>query len=53
MLERLRSALEIAIATHAPDRVFLHAGAVADGEGRAVLLPGRSSAGKTTLVGHS
>jgi hypothetical protein len=37
------------IALHAPDHVFVHAGVVGVGE-RAIVLPGRSFAGKTTLV---
>lgn len=37
------------LAQHARDRVFVHAGAVAYG-GQAILLPGRSTAGKSTLV---
>jgi hypothetical protein len=37
------------IALHAPDHVFVHAGVVGV-QGRAMVLPGRSFAGKTTLV---
>jgi hypothetical protein len=37
------------IASHAPDVVFVHAGVVAHG-GRAIVLPGRSFAGKSELV---
>jgi hypothetical protein len=37
------------IALHAPDHVFVHAGVVGVGD-RAIVLPGRSFAGKTTLV---
>jgi energy-coupling factor transporter ATP-binding protein EcfA2 len=37
------------LAQHAPDRIFVHAGVVAY-EGRAIVLPGRSMSGKTTLV---
>jgi hypothetical protein len=37
------------VAQHAPDRVFVHAGVVAH-RGRAIVLPGRSMSGKTTLV---
>jgi hypothetical protein len=37
------------LAIHAKDRAFLHAGAVAY-KGQAILLPGRSTAGKSTLV---
>jgi len=39
----------IHVANHAPGFVFVHAGVVA-WQGRAILLPGRSFAGKTTLV---
>jgi len=41
--------LRATIALHAPDHVFVHAGVVAFG-GRAIVLPGSSLAGKTTLV---
>ncbi len=41
--------LRLAIATRAPDHVFVHAGCVAI-DGRALLLPGRSFSGKSTLV---
>jgi hypothetical protein len=37
------------VALEAPDFIFIHAGVVADG-GSALLLPGMSFAGKTTLV---
>lgn len=37
------------VANHAPDRVFLHAGVVG-WQGCALVLPGSSFAGKTTLV---
>ena len=37
------------VAVHAPGLVFIHAGAVAV-DGRALVLPGTSMAGKTTLV---
>ena len=39
----------IHVAEHAPEYVFLHAGVVA-WEDRALLLPGQSHAGKSTLV---
>jgi hypothetical protein len=48
-LRVLDSHLRIAVGTKAPDHVFVHAGAVAIGD-RAILLPGASFAGKTTLV---
>jgi hypothetical protein len=37
------------VALEAPDYVFVHAGVVADGD-RAIVMPGTSFAGKTTLV---
>ncbi len=37
------------VALHAHGRIFIHAGAVAYG-GRAIVLPGQSMSGKTTLV---
>ena len=37
------------VAQHAPDRVFVHAGVVAH-RGRAILLPGLSMSGKSTLI---
>jgi hypothetical protein len=40
--------LELWIAEHARDRIFVHAAVVAI-DGRAIVLPGRSLAGKTTL----
>jgi len=45
----LDAELRMHIALHAPDHVFVHAGVVGVGE-RAIILPGRSFAGKTTLV---
>ncbi|MBS1849145.1 MAG: hypothetical protein JST73_12790 [Actinobacteria bacterium] len=42
-------AIRSTIAVEAPGRVFIHAGVVGV-DGRAVVLPGRSMAGKTTLV---
>lgn len=41
--------LQLHVAEMAPDRVFVHAGVVGY-RGRAILLPGRSFAGKSTLV---
>lgn len=41
--------LELYIAEHAKRRVFVHAGVVG-WKGRAILIPGRSLSGKTTLV---
>ena len=37
------------VAFHAPERTFIHAGAVAH-EGRAIIFPGRSFSGKTVLT---
>lgn len=45
----LDSQMRLVIATHAPKHVFVHAGTVAVGD-RAIVMPGRSFAGKTTLV---
>jgi hypothetical protein len=45
----LDAELRMYVALHAPDHVFVHAGVVGVG-GRAIVLPGRSFAGKTTLV---
>jgi hypothetical protein len=45
----LDAELRMYVALHAPDHVFVHAGVVGV-EDRAVVLPGRSFAGKTTLV---
>ena len=41
--------IRISVGLHAPNRIFIHAGVVAH-EGRAIVLPGLSFAGKTTLV---
>jgi hypothetical protein len=38
------------IAVHAPERIFVHAGAVAH-RGRLIVVPGGSFSGKSTLVG--
>jgi hypothetical protein len=45
----LESQLQIHIGLHAPNRMFVHAGVVAH-DSRAIVIPGRSLAGKTTLV---
>jgi hypothetical protein len=47
--ERFESDLQLYVAERAPRRVFVHAGAVG-WKGRAVVIPGRSLSGKTTLV---
>ena len=49
VLEALNSAVRLKVAEHAPRRVFVHAGCVA-WKGRAIVIPGRSYSGKTTLV---
>lgn len=49
ILERFESDLQLYVAERAPRRVFVHAGVVG-WRGRAVVIPGRSMSGKTTLV---
>jgi hypothetical protein len=48
-LSLLDSQIRAHVAFHAPDHIFVHAGVVGS-HGRAILLPGKSFAGKTTLV---
>ncbi len=48
-IDQLVDDMHLSIALHATEEVFVHAGVVA-WNGRAVLLPGRSLAGKSTLV---
>lgn len=48
-LETLDSTIRSRVALSAADWIFVHAGVVAH-EGRALLIPGRSFSGKTTLV---
>src|SRR3954453_22287683 len=48
-LQILDSELRAHVALRAPERIFVHAGAVGVGE-RAILIPGASLSGKTTLV---
>jgi hypothetical protein len=48
-LELLDSKLRLYIGRKAPDAIFVHAGAVAHGD-RAIVMPGMSFTGKTTLV---
>lgn len=47
--EKFESSLRLAIAEAAPRRVFIHAGVVG-WHGRAIIIPGRSFSGKTTLI---
>ncbi len=47
--DQLARDLMVHVANHAPDRVFVHAGVVG-WQGRAIVLPATSFAGKTTLV---
>jgi hypothetical protein len=49
MLEMFESDLQLHVAEAARRRVFIHAGVVG-WKGRAILIPGRSLSGKTTLV---
>lgn len=48
-VEVLETRLKRYVALHAPQNTFVHAGAVASG-GRAILIPGPTFSGKTTLV---
>lgn len=48
-LDLLRSLLELCIATNSPSLLFVHAGVV-ERNGQAIVIPGRSLSGKTTLV---
>ncbi len=49
LFERFESDLQLAVAEGAQRRVFVHAGVVG-WRGRAILIPGRSFTGKTTLT---
>jgi hypothetical protein len=48
-LPALESVLRLRVAETSPEHIFVHAGVVA-WRGRALLVPGRSRSGKTTLV---
>src|SRR5262249_55900586 len=48
-LEAFEADVQLHVAEMAPERVFVHAGVVGY-RGRGILLPGRSFAGKSTLV---
>ena len=49
VFESFESDLQLYVAERAPRRVFVHAGVVG-WRGRAIVIPGRSLSGKTTLV---
>jgi hypothetical protein len=49
IVDTLEKELCLLVGERSPNRVFLHAGVVA-WKGRAILLPGKSFSGKTTLV---
>lgn len=49
VLDAMDTAIRQRVGAASPDRLFIHAGAVV-WNGRAIVLPGRSGAGKTTLV---
>lgn len=49
ILRRLESELHRSVATLTDEKIFVHAGVVA-WRGRAILIPGRSFSGKSTLV---
>jgi len=49
MLEAVASHIQITVAEHSPRGVFVHAGVVG-WNGRAIIIPGHSYSGKTTLV---
>ena len=49
LFEAFRSNLNLYVAENARDRLFVHAGAVG-WKGRAIVIPGRSFSGKTTVV---
>jgi len=49
VLDALESQVQLTVAEHAPRRIFVHAGVVG-WKDRAILIPGMSHSGKTTLV---
>jgi hypothetical protein len=49
LLDGLESDIQLFVAEYAPRRVFIHAGVVA-WQGKAIIIPGRSYSGKTTLT---
>ena len=48
-LDALASVLEFSVALGSPDKLFVHAGVVG-WKGKAIIFPGRSMSGKTSLV---
>lgn len=51
VLETFESNLQLTVAEWSPRRVFVHAGVV-EWNGKAIMIPGLSFSGKTTLVKH-
>ncbi|HBY94397.1 MAG TPA: hypothetical protein DEP84_10620, partial [Chloroflexi bacterium] len=49
LFDTFESDVQLSVAESAPDRLFVHAGVIGWG-GRAIVTPGRSLSGKTTLV---
>lgn len=49
LADRFEGAVNLFVAANAPEHVFVHAGAVG-WKGRAIVIPGRSFSGKTSLV---
>jgi len=49
VLDAFESQVQLTVAEHAPRRIFVHAGVVG-WKDRAILIPGMSHSGKTTLV---
>lgn len=49
LLDQFESHLQLTIAEYAPRRLFVHAGVV-EWKGRAIIIPGMSFSGKSTLV---
>jgi hypothetical protein len=49
LIEAMQTELRRIVAEHSPEFVFVHAGVV-EWQGRAIVIPGRSFSGKTTIV---
>jgi len=49
VLDAFEAHVQLTVAEHAPERVFVHAGVVAR-NGKAIVIPGLSHSGKSTLV---